>query len=193
MKKPWYRSLFFWFFVLFLLIVGTLSLLRYWKDGRVSIAPVIPALSPDDDRSFSNKVFGYEFSVPQSWYVEDNGSGTLTVYPNYSSHASSSVCKIEIAIFPFHPDVGKADWITQRLSADTTLDVSEISSEDISFGNGAGIKWTGTFNDMPVTFIYLFGTAHAYEIAPSVINPARQDIESCDPGVDLFLKKLILS
>jgi hypothetical protein len=193
MKKSLYKNMFF-VLVVGLIAFGGIFFMYSRGNGQSINSPVSSSTSSTAaEKIIDNKYDGYSLSIPEGWYAEENGSDTIVAYPNYSPEASNSVsasssapaCKIEMSVFAYSSNVAIADWISQRLGADPTVDVKEQSSENISLGNGdaTAIKWIGTMDDVPTTIVYAFNTAHAYEIVP---------IGQCDDNLDLFLQKLTL-
>lgn len=149
-------------------------------------------------QSFSSADGGYSFSVPASWEIEKTSTDTVAVHAEVSSSsaatggtagAAPAACKIEVSAFPYSGGAdGMADWIAHRIGADPSVAVTEQSSEQISLaGDGTGVEWIGTLDGVPTTLVYAFNTAHAYEIAPSVMSEGADGNAQCDSVLQSFL------
>ena len=184
MKKQSQGILFLWVLIVAMVAGGTFLICRHLGIGMqtTSTPPMAQSsdgIQPDNSadsmivstatvamQKFSNN--GYSFSVPASWTIERTGSDTIALHPDAASPVVA--CKIELTAFPYLANTDAADWIAHRIGADPSLAIVEKSSEEVSLKGGAGVKWTGTIDNMPTTLVYAFNDEHAYEIAPSVIG-----------------------
>jgi hypothetical protein len=133
------------------------------------------------DQMFRNGDAGYSLSIPSDWHIAQEGSSSVAVYPAASS------CKITISSFPSVGESERATWIGGRLGADASVNVAERSSGQVSVDGTPAIRWDGTMDGIPVTFVYAFTSQHAYEIAPSIVNGSgdnnsdgADDVASCE-------------
>ena len=158
-------------------------------DASPDISVSAPAGAAVPMQKFSND--GYALNVPASWNIEKTGSDTIALHGDASS--SAAACKIEMSAFPYAAGAdGIADWISHRIGADPSLSVVEQSSGDVAITGGAGVRWTGTINDIPTTFVYAFNAQHAYEIAPSAIGEGADGAPQCNEMLQTLLSGLTI-
>ena len=149
--------------------------------------------SPAAEERFTGEGFAAE--VPADWRIERAASDSVAIYDRDPSmpEATSTACKIEISAFPFSSLDDEGAWIAARIGADPSVKVVEESSEDIAVSGGAGVRWNGTIDGVPATFVYAFGADHAYEIAPSVVgagaagDAAGGGNTACNDVLDAFV------
>ena len=160
--------------------------------------PLAVQALPDGSQTFSDEAYGYSLVAPADWYVEKNGAGGITAYPDYAATAtaagassSSLACKIELSPFIKPATMSDADWIAGHLAEDPTVEVRENSSEALLVSDDPAIRWDGEIDGVPTALIYVFAPKYVYEIAPSGLD-ASPDPAQCEPYADLFLGNLTL-
>jgi hypothetical protein len=143
------------------------------------------------DRMFGNGDAGYSLAIPSDWRITQEGSSSVAVYPAASS------CKIKISSFPSVSEGGRAAWIGGQLGADSSVNVAEQSSEQVSVDGAPAIRWDGTMDGISASFVYAFTSQHAYEIAPSVIDDGSADgndgVASCEDALGTLMADIHFS
>jgi hypothetical protein len=146
------------------------------------------------DQMFGNGDEGYSLAIPSDWRIAQEGSSSVAVYPAASS------CKLTISSFSSVGESNRAAWIGSRLGADPSVNVAERSSEQVSLDDAPAIRWNGTIDGIPASFVYAFTSQHAYEIAPSIVttngdnnNDGTDGVASCEDALSELMADIHFS
>jgi hypothetical protein len=138
----------------------------------------------------TNSFGGFSFAMPEGWYLENNASGNVVVYPDYDpSGTTAPTCKIEISDFAVVKNTDLSDWLSQYFKADPTADISQASLSQITVGSVSGLEWRGVMNGATTTLVYAEKDRKIIEIAPSSLSSGSDtDNDDCAPALqDLLL------
>jgi hypothetical protein len=139
----------------------------------------------------------YEMVMPLAWYLEKKSGGGVAVYPGYELRSKTPpLCKLEISFLENPSRADLNDWLTDYLHQDPTGEVAESSRVSSTISGHYAITWTGVWNGVLGTFIYISrGDGSLYEIAPSTIEgdfslnspQPTSAVELCSSALNLLL------
>jgi hypothetical protein len=155
------------------------------------------------DEVVVNTTAGYYVTVPSDWYVEKSVGSGLTVYPDYDPERGELPdCKLEVSL-DSRGSGNKEDlnaWVTRRLHADPTTDMSEISRVSSVVGfepTSSAVEWRGDLNGVTTTLVYAAmpddgrgGDTNVLEIAPSALSGAGLGSGDCDLDMQALVASL---
>ncbi len=173
--------------------LGIFGVMHYGFGAAEMAAPKPPAKSdvmvvplPDHYQRVSSVRGAYYVKTPSSWYVEKSGPQDVQIYPDYDpAEAALPICKIDLSVVDNPRNLVLEDWIGERLSADPTADVREVSAESRSAGGHPATIWSGTVDGKRDVVAYVGGVGKVYELALSNLSDSESD---CSEDLDSVLE-----